>query len=460
MSRINYYHILLLFIYSCALVSCNKREFLEEIPSSDIFVPTTLDDFQALLDADIVMCETPMMGEISADNYRITDAFYNSLQTHERACYTWEENIYQYNELFIGDWNKPYEQVLYTNIVLDGLKKIKPGPGNQTQWNTVYGSALFMRAYAFYNLAQVFCPAFDKNISPHDNLYGIPLRQSANIGAVPRSTVTETYELITANLQEAASRLPIAIDAEHLNRPSRAAAYAMLARVYLSMREYDKALLYADSCLDLHNSLIDFNTINGSSSLPFLRNNPETLYQSRLLAATNILKAVVSPFCFVDSGLYNSYNENDLRKSIYYTSSMNLKGTYTGSVFLFSGLATDEIYCIKAECLARAGNVNGAMNTLNQLLEKRWAAGTFTPLVAANEQEALGIILEERRKELPFRGVRWSDLRRLNKEGWNITLRRFVNGNLVELPPNSKKYVLPLPNDVIEFTHFEQYGRH
>lgn len=453
-------NILILLVFcTWAVISCSKKEFLEEIPSSDIFIPSTLNDFQAVLDADLIMGETPMMGELSADNYYISNTFYNSLRTRERTCYTWEADIYQYNDYTIEDWNIPYQQVFYANVVLDGLDKVQTNSDNQAQWNSIYGSALFIRAYAFYNLAQIFSPAYDRNISAEENMFGIPLRESSNIDHVPRSTLTETYDFITSSLKESASRLPVEIDTTHLNRPSKAAAYALLARVYLSMREYDNALIYADSCLSLHNSLINFNSINLITSFPFQRMNAETIYQSRLLGATNVLKAVVAPFCFVDSNLYKSYSPNDRRKSIFFSETMNLKGSYTGSLFMFTGLATDEVLCIKAECLARAGNVIEAMNTLNQLLESRWDNGTFSPLDAANEQEALNIILEERRKELPFRGVRWSDLRRLNKEGWNITLRRDIDGNLIELPPNSRKYVLPLPDDIVEFTRFSQYSR-
>ncbi|MFP9100715.1 RagB/SusD family nutrient uptake outer membrane protein [Flavobacterium sp. RHBU_24] len=89
-------------------------------------------------------------------------------------------------------------------------------------------------------------------------------------------------------------------------------------------------------------------------------------------------------------------------------------GSYDGSPLPFSGIATDEIYLIKSECLARAGKFTEAMQVLNTLLEKRWIAGTFFPL-SATGTAALDIILSERRKELVLRGLRWSDLRRLNK---------------------------------------------
>jgi len=58
-----------------------------------------------------------------------------------------------------------------------------------------------------------------------------------------------------------------------------------------------------------------------------------------------------------------------------------------------------------------------AMFELNALLSKRWTTGTFTNLEATDPAQALNIILLERRKELLFRGLRWIDIKRFNKEG-------------------------------------------
>jgi hypothetical protein len=147
------------------------------------------------------------------------------------------------------------------------------------------------------------------------------------------------------------------------------------------------------------------------------------------------------------------YDINDLRKTTYYTNIFsgryNLKGSYSGSIIPFTGLATDELYLIRAESNAKAGNIAQAMDDLNKLLDKRYKTGTFTPLQANSQQEALQFIRDERRKELAFRGLRWSDLRRYNKEGANIDLHRVLNGQIYTLEHNSKLYILPIPPDVI-----------
>jgi hypothetical protein len=122
-------------------------------------------------------------------------------------------------------------------------------------------------------------------------------------------------------------------------------------------------------------------------------------------------------------------------------------------------LALDETLLIRAECRARKGNVQGAMNDVNYLLKNRYKEGASYTYTAAGISEALEIIWKERRKELVFRGLRWVDLKRINKELSSITLSRKVNGIMYKLPPGSNRYVLPIPDDVIKGTSISQNNR-
>jgi hypothetical protein len=68
--------------------------------------------------------------------------------------------------------------------------------------------------------------------------------------------------------------------------------------------------------------------------------------------------------------------------------------------------------------------------------------------------------LLERRKELCFRGLRWQDLRRLNKEPeYAKTLTRKIDGITYTLPPNDPKYVFPIPPNVIALSGMQQNPR-
>jgi len=442
-----------LLILVIILVSCSKKDFLDKKPSTELTIPSTLADLQAILDNDGVMVGTPVLGELSADNFYLDSSIWSSLDTREKNTYTWVPDIFN-GQGQVDDWNMPYKQVFYANTVLEGLTGIPVDNTNADTWNGIRGAALFIRAYAFYNIAQVFAPVYDSSTAATDP--GIVLRLSSAIKAPSvRASVQATYDRVISDLQESIRDLPAAFPTDKRNRPSKPASYALMARVYLSMRAYDLAGRYADSCLQLYPSLIDYNMANIRKPIPFTNLNAETIYQSRFLDYTQVLVGVIYPGCVVDSNLYRSYVANDLRRSAFYRINANglpnIKGSYNGTIFPFSGLATDEVYLIRAECAARIGNLAAALQDLNALLVNRWKNGTFIPVTASSSQEALTKILQERRKELAFRGLRWTDLRRLNKEGAGIMLTRLVNGQIDHLAPNSKWYTLPIPPDEIAF---------
>jgi hypothetical protein len=438
---------------------CNKKEFLDEKPNSNVFVPTTLDDFQQLLDNEADLSLTPVLGELSADNFYISSAFWGSQVNKEHNAYIWAAEIYN-GDINISDWNSPYEQVFYANVVLDGLNKLTiTSDEDHQRWNTLKGSALFIRAYAFYNLAQVFALPYDASTASTE--LGIPLKLTPNVDeTVIRVSLEKTYTQIINDLLQARALLPVPVTS-YLNRPNKPAANAQLARVYLSMRQYAKAGAYADSCLQLYNALIDYNTKDPSAPRPFERNNVETMYQSKFVGS-NVIRAARGE-CMVDTTLFSQYDANDLRRSLFFgynmAGKMSFKGSYNGTSFGFTGLATDEMFLIKAECLAKAGDVTNAMSTLNTLLQQRWKTGTFIPLTASTPDDALIKIRIERRKEMPMRGVRWTDIRRLNLENANITLRRLLNGQEYTLQANSKLYALPIPPDAIQLGHYLQNDR-
>jgi len=450
-----------LYLFSLLLCwgicSCKKTEFLDEKPNSNVVIPTTLEDFQQLLDDEATLSLTPALGELSADNFYIMPNYWQVLGKKEKNAYIWAVDIYE-GEGKVADWNTPYEQVLYANVVLDGLKNVAITGSNQQQWNNIKGAALFIRAYAFFNLAQVFALPYKAETATTD--LGIPLKLTPNIEEIiKRATLEETYTQILNDLLAAKDLLSDAVTA-YLNRPNKPAANALLARVYLSMRNYEQAGVYADNCLKLYNALIDYNTKDPASSRPFERTNAETMYQSKF-SETNVVKSISN--CIVDTLLYNQYAVNDLRRSLFFTTNsagkINFKNGYNSSAFGFTGFATDEMYLTRAECRARAGYVADAMNDLNTLLKQRWKTGTFVPYTALTANEALDTILIERRKEMPLRGVRWTDIRRLNLEKPSITPARILNDQLYTLPANSSRYALPIPPDAILMGHYIQNDR-
>jgi hypothetical protein len=117
------------------------------------------------------------------------------------------------------------------------------------------------------------------------------------------------------------------------------------------------------------------------------------------------------------------------------------------------------MYLIRAEANARAGKPEAALRDLNELLEKRWRTGTFIPYTTNTQNGLLELVLKERRKELLMRGLRWMDVKRLNREGTNIVMQRKIKGNVYTLPPNDKRYAMAIPEDVITLSGIAQNPR-
>ena len=441
--------ILLIFVIS--LFGCKK--FLDEKPDKKLVVPQSLADLQAILDYYPDMFPDPGSDEVSADNYYLTQADYDALLSEgQKRIYTWEND--KIFDSYTNDWSIAYKKIFFVNTVLDGLNNITQ-IDNVAEYNNIKGQALFIRSKTFLQVVITWALAYDA-ASANNNL-GIPLPLKADF-TIPafRSTVQETYERIITDLKISIPLLPP--KGIHVSRASRAAAYGMLARTFFAMRDYSSAGLYADSCLQIHNALLDYNSISSSALYPFPQFNAETIFYS-----TTGQRQLGDSRAKVDSLLYQSYQGNDLRKILFFRNNGNgsfaFKGNYTGSSSLFYGIATDEILLMRAESFARQGNKNAALADLNTLLVKRWKTGTFLPVTATDANEALSKILAERRKQLLMRGVRWMDIKRLNKEGYGIIPKRFINSTLYTLPANDLRYALPLPEDVIALSGMPQNPR-
>jgi hypothetical protein len=459
----NLYKILLFAFVSVITVSC-KKDWIKVRSNKSLDVPNSIDDYQALLDNSAIMNDArPSMGEISADNYYLPYATWNTWASLYKNAYTWEHDIYSATLTDPQNWNNPYRQVFYANIVLDGLDDVA-STGDQLQFNNAKGSALYYRGEGFFWVSQVYTKPY--SLTFPDNA-GIPLRLDPDPnGTSVRAGLQETYQQILNDLQASVNYLPTI--PLYKTRPSKPAAFAMLSRVYLVMQNYSKSLLYADSCLKLYDSVLDYNTLKTAGvTYPITAQNKEVIF----LATLDDPLQTLGVNSIVDSTLYKSYDVNDLRKTLFYkpntTGLPNFIGTYTGGATLvsvastkaFGGIATDEVYLTRAEGYARTGNVTDAMSDLNKVMSMRWKTGTFIPFTAANAGDALAIILRERRKETPFRGLRWLDLRRLNSEGANITLTRSLNGQQYSLPPNDPRYTLPIPPDALALSGMSQNER-
>jgi starch-binding outer membrane protein, SusD/RagB family len=436
------------------LPGCKK--YLDAKPDKSRFVVSKLSELQGLFDNEANYTSMPSAGLLASDDGYFNTSNFNSLPLAvDRNIYTWNENAD-----VIADWEACYQKVFRMNVIIEELNKINtsenPGVANQ-----IMGSALFIRALNHLEIAQLFASQFAFGVDA--NRPGIPLKLAADIEApTNRATLTDTYSAIIRDLRASALLLP---DTGLVKtRPGKHAAYGLLARMYLGIGDYESAEKYADSSIMIYSSLLDFNDeteVKLHSSNTFTLFNREVIYHG--VARTSGFLARL----FADSILVHSYDINDLRMNAFFIGvnggGYRFKGGYNGprTTLAFSGISTNEILLTRAEARARNGKLVQAMADLNLLLLNRWKANTYVDKVAATIEEALDIILAERRKELCFRsGIRWSDLRRLNREArYAVTLTRNIEGVLTQLEPNDNRYTFLIPSPVILMNNLEQNPR-
>lgn len=460
MIRMNLIKNMLLFCALLCFSFCGK-EFLDIKQNKRQVVPTTIKDFQGMLDnvTDLNDFSSFELSIVGSDEYYVTEDIWKLVpRPYQKNGYIWAEEIYE--NVPGDDWDKGYHRILLTNMAIEGIEKIKPANDQKEEWNNVKGSGLFMRAFNHYQLAQLFCKPYN-NLTAGTDL-GIPLRLESDITMKSsRGTLQGVYDQIISDLEEALPMLPEIPVNKY--RPSQPAVHALLARIYLQLGDYKKAEEHASKVLKITNTLIDFNNLDINERYSFpqdLEMNPEILYFCNIpnIAITNISRFDV------DKDLLSSYADDDLRRHVYWfnhnSGRIVFKGSYLGYGAFFTGLATDEVLLTRAECYARLGELPMALMDLNKLLKNRFDKDFFMPIKSENADHILKIILEERKKELVLRGTRWEDLRRLNKEDrFAITLRRELGGRVYELLPNSKRYVWPIPANEIDLSGIEQNER-
>jgi len=437
------------------LGSCT--EFLDKKPDIKLAVPKTLADVDLLLnDYSTLNGNYPTFGEIGTDDYYLTRQRWDGVSNYEqRMAYIWADEPYA----DIVQWQRPYKVVYIANQAIDILGKSERS-GADEAYRRGWGAAHFYRAFAFHQLVGIYSPAY--NASTAGQELGIPLRLDPAVDQRSiRPSLADTYKQIIADFKTATANLPVVEGVK--GRPHKAAAYSALARVYLDMGDFDQAYRYADSSLMLRPELLDFNNLSVSANFPIPRLNVEVLFPA-LGTAASPMGATVA---LIDTLLYDSYSNDDLRKKAFFKPNSNplnshyFKGSYDQSNTLFFGLTTSEVYLIKAEAASRIGRLDEAKEAINTLLRSRWDKDVvYTPVSGSDGERLLRIILDERRKELVFRGRRWSDLKRLNLDPrFQLTLMRNMGEGTYTLPPNDLRYAYRISETVLELSGIQQNRR-
>lgn len=133
-------------------------------------------------------------------------------------------------------WTDHYNLINLCNNVISAVDSL-PSADAATLINR--GEAKFLRAYAYFNLVRAFgeVPKIDFKVT------------TAGQSNVAKSTVAEIYQLIDADLQEAAAVLPDTWGAQYPGRLTNGAAKALQAKAYLFRQNWASALAAAKTVI-------------------------------------------------------------------------------------------------------------------------------------------------------------------------------------------------------------------
>lgn len=431
-----------LAILTISLFSCKK--FLDVKPSG-VIVAETVAEFEGILNASQVTNPFGLnaLPLIATDD--VTDKSLQPQQTSVKAnTYFWKEYINSSADARPEVWNEMYNSIANLNVIVEGVLDAKDG--SMAKKKSLYAEALVSRSFCYFHLLSMFAPAYTEAGAETD--YGLPYVTSTDqsLKAPERGTLKESYEHMITDIKAAIPDLP----ETNVNnsRVTKNVANGMLSRVYMSMGKYDEALEYANEVITSGAAIIlDYNDFVGDD-LPNTNGSPEELW----------VRYAFNVRYFYSSNLLSKYNlMEDLRIDFFASVDANGVYSYGGSSSYAPnrGITYAELYLNKTEAMARAGKFEDALDIVNdEIRMKRFSPDDYTPLTATTKEEAINKILEERRRELAFKGLRWSDMKRLNAEGRMPEVKRFGADGITVLGtllPGSVNYTYQIPLAVQSF---------
>ena len=443
--------------FSCSLSACSDWV---DIKTKGKLIPEETVNYRYLMNNTENFRYTLSYQEVASDDIYVSD------ETQQAAIYetdkfipvyTWADEIYSQSEND-GEMNKVYQIIYNMNVVIDEVMDSKNG--TQAEKLAIRAEALVHRADAYLALVNVYGKPYNEATAVTDQ--GVPLLTTPRVeGSLPRASVAKVYEQIIQDLDDAFEYLS---DVPEFNfYPSKCAVYALKARAYLLMGNYTEAKINAVEALELQDRLENLNTyIDGSVAYPRNMDDKEVIFAKLPVNAFRVESWGGASQLVLSDDLLNMFDkEHDLRYRYFTRSMEDLGMPYSGRVHYKNNLyassyptyearnmgpCVPEMMLIEAECWAREGEIEEAMSLVNDLREYRYAEGEDYTLSAATAKEALGHVLQERRRELMCHGLRWLDQRRLTNDPDfpTQTVTRVFKGTTYTLTPGAVRYTFPM----------------
>jgi hypothetical protein len=445
-----------LLLMAAALGSCQKYV---DIKTQGQLVPGDISNYRYLLNNTSAYEVGPQIGDMASDDVQLVDgstqqlALVSDSYRYWRNSYTWQPDLFPLGaNQTDNNWNSMYNTITYSNLIISEVPASTGG--SEADKAALIAEAKVHRADAYLMLMNTYARPYTAATAATD--LGVPLvLVPTTVQSLNRPSVQAVYDQIIADLKQAVPALPTTQLFNTL--PSKASAYAELARCYLYMNNYGAANAYADSTLAIRSNLNDLGGITAIStaSYPIRRSDPEILLSKIATGGTSAF----SPYALrLSDELLALLGTRDQRYTLFTTDASTISTNYVaaGGRFFFKdraigearniGPSVPEMMLIKAEYYARNNDVANALLWVNNLRRKRFKAADYTALTAANGTDALKVVVDERRREFFCRMLRWWDMRRLKNEAqFQRTYTRNFGGVTYTLIPTSDRYVFSIP---------------
>lgn len=441
-------NIIILSILSLSIASCDKKIELfpfqsvaEEIAlTSDANVKKVLNGtYDGISSGNLYGGNVLLYSELLAANGEIRWE-----GTFNQPKEVWQKAMITTNSFVRDTWLAAYDVINRSNNILSAISVVTPADQNR-----IKGEALYLRASAYFELVKLFAKPYSAG-SVTSNL-GVPIILTPTRGIdetskVPRSTVEQTYTQILADFNEAESLLPSINPGSNTTTrmvfATKAAAAAMLSRVYLQMENYPGAR-------DAANRAITEATANTRSLSPTYAgafnntvNSAEYLFamQVSALDGANNMHLYWSIPSFggrdgdvsIQASHLALYDPLDARRALFYTGAgATRSGKWQQQYRVLPIIRLAEMYLTRAEANFRAATVVGA-TPVADYNRTHQRAGLLPAVVVS-----LADILLERKLELAHEGHAIADAKRLK-----LTVDGFAY--------NADKLVFPIPQREID----------
>ncbi|WP_026956171.1 RagB/SusD family nutrient uptake outer membrane protein [Algoriphagus vanfongensis] len=412
-----------------------------------------------------------IMREVLADDVVMTttgNGWYVSISR-------WQNHILETSGDVRFVWRFYYKIIGNANLI---IANIDEADGPQEEKDEIKGQALAYRAWAHFNLVQLFADRYD--FAGGNSQLGVPVVTEPITEGGARNTVEEVYTQVNADLDAAIALLDESRNFKsHLNIN---VVNGIKARVLLTQGKYAEAATFANDAREGYSLMSEADLYGGFNSY----DNAEWIwgshqvddqqtyfasyfaYMSLNFSSTNIRNNPKA----INSSLYDMISDSDYRKGLWdpnasdpelrdpYIDEMTLstfaKIDYMNRKFIAQGNASSvgdvpymraaEMYLLEAEALARSGQDGAAATLLTEFMAERDPEYTASGNTGAALIEE---IMVQRRIELWGEGFRFYDLKRLNlpldRTGANHVAS--VINNKFEEPAGSNLWTWQIPID-------------